>query len=125
MRRGLQPEKGDKSVTGAKGLSFSLAVREKVWDRAGGMCERKMPTGQRCFAPGSEFHHIILKKMGGRQGKFKELSDSEANCMLVCLGCHKERHDGAGWNDDAAELVPGREVRDRLEKGGSLYGRES
>ena len=95
-------------------MGFSVKVRERVWDRSGGMCERKLPTGSRCLAPGSEFHHIILKKMGGRKGRYKELVDSEANCMLACLKCHKERHDSGSWNSDAADLVPGRDVRNLL-----------
>lgn len=98
-------------------VSFSAEVKSKVWLRADGLCERKLPTGQRCFAPGAEFHHIILKKMGGRHGEFKRLVDSMENAMVVCLGCHSERHDHGGWNEDADELVPGCEVRDRLKKG--------
>ena len=93
---------------------FSTEVRWNVLERSEGLCERKLPTGQRCLAPGSEFHHIVLKKMGGRHGKYKEMVDSEANCMLVCLGCHRERHDHSSWNDDAADLIPGQDIRDRL-----------
>ena len=100
---------------------FSTEVRHSVWNRADGLCERKSRNGKRCFAPGAEFHHIVLKKMGGRQGRFKKLVDSEENCMMVCLNCHSERHDGVGWNEDADELVPGREVRLEL-KGGVKYG---
>ena len=77
-----------------------------------------MPTGQRCFAPGCEFHHIVLKGMGGRKGEMKRLSDSESNCMVVCLECHRQRHEGLGWNEDADGLVPGEEIRSRLKKGG-------
>ena len=98
-------------------MSFSIEVKQHVLDRSGGLCERKLPTGNRCLAPGSELHHIVLKKMGGRQGRFKKMADSEENAMLVCLECHRERHEGACWNDDADELVPGREVRDILRGG--------
>ena len=98
-------------------MSFSAAVRERVYDRSGSCCERKLPTGQRCLAPGAEYHHIILKGLGGRHGRFKKMADSEENCMMVCLGCHRERHEGPGWNEDAAGLVPGEEVRELLRRG--------
>jgi len=55
--------------------------------------------------------------MGGRHGRFKELVDSEANCMLVCLSCHSERHDTGSWNSDADSLVPGVDVRLALRTG--------
>ena len=98
--------------------SFSAEVQFMVWERSGGLCERKLPTGQRCFAPGADYHHIILKKMGGRHGEMKKLINSEENCMLVCLGCHQQRHEAPSWNEDADELVPGRDFRDRLKRGG-------
>ncbi len=98
-------------------MPFSKEVTQKVWDRADGLCERKLPNGQRCLAPGSEFHHIVLKGMGGRHGRFKKMADSKANCMLVCLGCHRERHEGHGWNDDADSLIPGADIRLALRAG--------
>ena len=98
-------------------MSFSKKVTQSVFDRSGGLCERKLPAGRRCMAPGSEFHHIVLKKMGGRQGEFKKLADSETNCMVVCLVCHRERHEGSGWNEDADEFILGREFREKLRRG--------
>jgi len=94
-------------------MPFNKEVREAVLRRSGGLCERKLWTGQRCMASGAEFHHIVRKGLGGRHGIFKKLSDSEANCMLLCIGCHQERHDHS-WNEDADELVPGREIRKLL-----------
>lgn len=90
-------------------MGFSDAVRRKVLERASGLCERKLPTGRRCLAPGAELHHIVPRSHHGK--KKKELVDSEANCMLLCLGCHRDRHDTGRWNDDADELVPGCEIR--------------
>lgn len=75
-------------------MALSKAVREAVWKRASGLCERIKPDGKRCLAPGAEFHHIILKGMGGRKGEMKKWSDSEENIALVCLMCHRRIHDG-------------------------------
>lgn len=94
-------------------MSFSIAVREAVWERSSGLCERKLLTGQRCLAPGAEFHHIVLKSHHGR--KMRVLIDSKENCMLTCLNCHRERHDGV-WNEDADDLVPGLDVRRSVER---------
>lgn len=99
-------------------MSFSRAVRQKVLFRSSGLCERWLPEGRRCLAPGAEFHHIVPKGMGGRRGEAKKLIDSEANCMLVCLKCHRERHEGHGWNEDADKLIPLGEIRRYLKGAG-------
>lgn len=101
-------------------MSFGKYVVEKVQLRSGGLCERQLPDGRRCLAPGAEHHHIVLKGMGGRKGEMKKLIDSEENCMVICLSCHRQRHEGHGWNEDAADLVPGKEFRERLKKGGKI-----
>lgn len=75
-------------------MAFSPEVERRVWERAGGLCEDKLPNGKRCFGPGAEFHHKTLKKIGGRKGAMKKFIDSEENCMLVCLRCHRRRHGG-------------------------------
>ena len=81
-------------------MAFSKKTKELVLDRASGLCERILPNGWRCMAPGAEFHHIILKKMGGRHGEMKKTIDSPDNCMLVCLSCHRLRHEGKGWEEE-------------------------
>ena len=78
-------------------MAFSKRTKEFVWQRASGLCERVKPDGKRCLAPGAEFHHILLKKMGGRKGGVKKKIDALDNCMLVCLECHRLRHEGEGW----------------------------
>ena len=56
------------------------------------MCEIILPNGKRCCAPGAELHHIEPKKLGGRKGRFKEISDSEENLALSCVRCRIRIH---------------------------------
>lgn len=102
-------------------MAFSPKVKQAVLTRSGGLCERQLPSGRRCLSLGHDYHHIVRKGMGGRHGEAKKISDSEANCMMVCLSCHGERHDGQGWNEDAADLVPGKEFRAMLLTPGKPY----
>jgi len=97
-------------------MAFSREVKEAVLRRSSGLCERKLPNGQRCLALGAEFHHIVLRSRHGK--RIKKLADSEENCMLICLTCHRNRHDGVGWNADADSLVPGADFRLALREGG-------
>lgn len=78
-------------------MAFSKKTKETVWRRASGLCERILPNGKRCLAPGAEYHHIKLKGMGGRKGEMKKKIDALDNCLLVCIECHRQRHEGKGW----------------------------
>ena len=90
---------------------FSIEIRRRVQERCGGMCERKLPSGQRCGSPIWDFHHCVAKKMGGRHGIMKKLVNQIENCIAVCRGCHDQ---ASSWNEDATDLVPGKEFRQQL-----------
>mgnify|MGYP001582454071 FL=1 len=93
---------------------FSSAARREIRERSAGLCERKLPDGKRCLAPAVEEHHIVAKGMGGRHGIMKRLINDPRNGIDVCRQCHE----GAStWNDDADDLVPGKEFRERLRRG--------
>jgi len=61
-------------------LEFSATIKRKAFDRAAGKCEK-------CSAPISpgkvEYDHILPCALGGKA----EL----ANCMAICVPCHKEK----------------------------------
>jgi len=95
-------------------MTFPKVVLERILERSGGLCERKLPDGKRCFAPAVDAHHIVPKKMGGRKGIWILAVNDERNGMVVCRGCHDTV---AGWNPDATDLVPGKEFREILRKG--------
>lgn len=80
-------------------MTVTAETKRIVWDRAGGLCERVLADGKRCSGPGAEIHHIKLKGMGGRKGEMKEKIDALDNLLLVCLQCHRERHEGKGWKE--------------------------
>ena len=90
---------------------FSLKVKQKILDRSGQLCERKLPNGKRCLARVSDIHHIVAKKMGGRKGVYREAINDERNSMAVCRKCHDM---ASMWNPDATELVPGGDFRTAL-----------
>jgi 5-methylcytosine-specific restriction endonuclease McrA len=92
--------------------SFPVKVRREIFERASGLCERKLPNGKRCLAPATEAHHIIPKRMGGRK-KSLPLFDDKRNGMAACRPCHVAE---PFWNEDAADLVPGKEYREWLKK---------
>ena len=93
---------------------FSLEVRREIRERSGGLCERKLPDGRRCLAPASDIHHIVPKGMGGRHGAMKRLINDLRNGIDVCRSCHER---ASMWNEDADDLVPGAEFREKLRKG--------
>ena len=68
---------------------LSVAVRNEVIERSGGLCEGLLTSGQRCLRGSSlEIHHIIPKRMGGRKGLIAEVLDQAWNLMHVCRSCH-------------------------------------
>ena len=76
---------------------FSLEVREKIWDRARGCCER---CGLGLYQDGGsyDFHHRRPRGAGGTSLDWVNLP---ANGVLLCRGCH-------GWiesnRQDARDL---------------------
>jgi len=66
------------------------------------------------MAPVVHQHHIVPKGMGGRHGPMKVLINDERNGMAVCRSCHDSV---SFWNEDAADLVPGKEFRRDLAAG--------
>lgn len=71
---------------------ISQRVRLEVFDRAGGLCECILPNGKRCCRPGSEIHHLVARKMGGRRGQAKKNIENIDNYRLFCLECHRYFH---------------------------------
>ena len=67
--------------------------RLRVWDRAEGRCE-VVRDGVRCGRPGAEVDHVEAKGMGGRHGAARRRSESDENLRVICLSCHRARHDG-------------------------------
>ena len=63
--------------------------RERLYKERGGICER-------CREKKSiiqlTLHHIVPKSMGGR--------DIDANLILLCAGCHSEKHEKTITNRD-------------------------
>lgn len=61
---------------------FPRSVREVVFSRAGGRCER-------CGLAGREFqyHHRRPRGMGG---SLRGDTNTASNCVLVCLDCHND-----------------------------------
>lgn len=95
-----------------------MAVTEKtkrlVWERSDGLCERRLVNGRQCMALAVDQHHIIPKGMGGRKGVMKMLFDLPDNLMNTCRNCHGCV---SMWNEDATDLVPGKEFRTALRDG--------
>ncbi|AER47964.1 HNH endonuclease [Mycobacterium phage Courthouse] len=58
---------------------FLPAIRKLIIDREGGLCAR-------CMAPGAEIHHRRPRGMGGSKDP---LTNSPANGILLCGGCHR------------------------------------
>lgn len=57
---------------------FSRRTKLNTWDRAGGACE---DCGRKLFpGDGAEYDHRVTCEQGG--------DNSEANCVLLCTGCH-------------------------------------
>lgn len=83
-------------------MAFSQKVKDEVARRSGGLCERILPNGKRCFGHATQYHHKELKGMGGRHGEAKVFSDSVANCLHTCTPCHDDRHLQGGWKGDGS-----------------------
>ncbi len=96
---------------------FKPDTRQRIIERSGGLCERKLPGGNRCLCQAVDIHHIVPKGMGGRKGVYRELIDDERNGMACCRGCHT---DVGCWDNDADSLVPGAEFRAALRTGKGL-----
>lgn len=63
------------------------AQRIRIWERDEGTC-------QVCRGPGEEIDHIEPKRMGGRHGPAKIISESDDNLQLICMVCHYQKHSG-------------------------------
>lgn len=61
--------------------------RIRIWERDEGIC-------QQCGGPGEEIDHIVPKRMGGRHGAAKVISESDDNLQMICIGCHYIKHNG-------------------------------
>lgn len=59
-------------------MTVLAAVREEVWARAGGVCERCRG------ARASELHHRLTRARGGPH--------DEHNCVALCQPCHVHAH---------------------------------
>lgn len=68
---------------------LSKRVRDKVWARADGHCEKCGGFGD--WRRWLEYAHKEHRGMGGRKGKMKALIDSEENIDLLCAYCHDVR----------------------------------
>ena len=95
-------------------MAVSQKTKQIVWERSGGLCERRLANGRQCMAPAVDQHHIIPKGMGGRKGVMKVLFDKPDNLMNICRSCHSCV---SMWNEDATGLVPGKEFRTALKAG--------
>ena len=65
------------SNSSSKRREFPRSVKEKVHERAGGICEE---CGER---DGEEYDHIVECWEGGK--------NNEDNCKLLCRPCHLEK----------------------------------
>lgn len=64
-------------------LEFSKKTMREAYERAEGLCEGILPSGERCCFPvdrKKHFDHIIPAALGG--------SNDLANCAVLCLPCH-------------------------------------
>lgn len=59
--------------------------RAGVKVRAGEMCEAKLVG---CLGRGTDVHHRITQKSGGRHGTARERHDRMSNTLLLCRVCH-------------------------------------
>jgi hypothetical protein len=84
-------------------MNFPELVKDQVWARAAGCCER---CGLALFGGDYSFHHRRLKGMGGDK---RPETQQPANCVLLCgsgtTGCHGWAHHNRVEAGDAGFIV--------------------
>ena len=73
--------------------AVALSVRLQLIDRAGGRCEANLFG---CLGAGTDVHHRITRKAGGRKGEAAAHHDRLSGLVLLCRLCHTWVTDNPG-----------------------------
>lgn len=81
VKRTAQPNSKKRAYLAALRSSHWKALRERVFERAGGRCEAEEAPGIRCTRPATDLAHLTYERLG------KEL---DVDVQAQCSGCNQD-----------------------------------